>query len=125
MSAFCETCEMYTGYKITEVTQTEEINGKKVTYKYVKPVCIECGQEVYVPGVDDENAKRAWDAYKKAYENKQQLCADCPHLKSAKAGPVSFRYWCGLSGDGYNGKALGVNPHIGKPHPKCPLKKSK
>ena len=40
----------------------------------------------------------------------KQRCSDCPHLKSAKAGAISERYWCGLTGDGWNGKALGVYP---------------
>lgn len=30
----------------------------------------------------------------------KQRCSDCPHLKSAKTGAISERYWCGLTGDG-------------------------
>lgn len=50
----------------------------------------------------------------------ERLCRDCPNCKSAKTGAVSNRYWCGLTGDGYNGKAMGVYPWKNKPHPKCP-----
>ena len=52
----------------------------------------------------------------------KRLCRDCPNCKSAKTGAISERYWCGLTGDGWNGKALGVYPWKNKPHPKCPLK---
>lgn len=52
----------------------------------------------------------------------ERLCRDCPNCKSAKTGAVSNRYWCGLTGDGYNGKAMGVYPWKNKPHPKCPMK---
>ena len=52
----------------------------------------------------------------------KRLCSDCPHLKNAKTGFIGCRYWCGLTGDGRNGKALGVYPWKQKPHPKCPLK---
>lgn len=52
----------------------------------------------------------------------ERLCRDCPNCKSAKTGAVSNRYWCGLTGDGYNGKAIGVYPWKNKPHPKCPMK---
>ena len=51
-----------------------------------------------------------------------KLCRDCPNCKSAKTGAVSNRYWCGLTGDGYNGKAMGVYPWKNKPHPKCPMR---
>ena len=53
-------------------------------------------------------------------ERMGRLCQDCPNCKSAKTGAVSNRYWCGLTGDGYNGKAMGVYPWKNKPHPKCP-----
>lgn len=55
----------------------------------------------------------------------KRLCRDCPHCKHAKSGLISERYWCGLTGDGWNGKALGVYPWKNKPHPKCPLKEVK
>ena len=32
----------------------------------------------------------------------KQRCSDCQHLKSAKAGAISERYWCGLTGDGWH-----------------------
>lgn len=50
------------------------------------------------------------------------LCRDCHYLKCTNTGAISERYWCGLTGDGWNGKALGVYPWRSKPHPKCPLK---
>lgn len=50
------------------------------------------------------------------------LCTDCKHLGSKSTGYISCRYWCKLTGDGYNGKAMGVRPWIEKPHPRCPLK---
>lgn len=55
----------------------------------------------------------------------KRLCRDCPNCKHAKTGLISERYWCGLTGDGYNGKAMGVYPWKNKPHPKCPLKEER
>ena len=57
--------------------------------------------------------------------NRTVICRECSHLKHAKTGYVSKRYWCGLTGDGYNGKAIGVYPRNNKPHPKCPLKEDR
>ena len=54
-----------------------------------------------------------------------KLCKNCEHLKSAKTGYISYRYWCGLTGNGYDNKALGIRPWIEKPHPKCPLSEGK
>ena len=45
----------------------------------------------------------------------KQRCSECQHLKSAKTGAISERYWCGLTGDGWNEKALGVYPWKSKP----------
>ena len=50
------------------------------------------------------------------------LCKDCKKCKGTRVGYVSHRYWCSLTGDGFNGKAMGVYPWLDKPHPKCPLK---
>ena len=55
----------------------------------------------------------------------KRLCRDCPHCKGTRMSYISFRYWCGLTGDGYNGKALGVYPWKNKTHPKCPLKEER
>ena len=49
------------------------------------------------------------------------LCKNCNKCKGARVGYVSHRYWCSLTGDGWNGKAMGVYPWLDKPHPKCPL----
>ena len=50
------------------------------------------------------------------------LCRNCKKCKGTRVGYVSHRYWCSLTGDGWNGKAMGVYPWLDKPHPKCPLK---
>lgn len=55
----------------------------------------------------------------------KRLCRDCPHCEGIKTGYISFRYWCGLTGDGYNRKAMGIYPWKNKPHPKCPLKEER
>lgn len=54
---------------------------------------------------------------------KQQLCKDCPNLKSRQSKPnaITTIYWCGLVGNGRNGTSIGCYPWIDKPHPKCPL----
>lgn len=57
--------------------------------------------------------------------NRTVICRECSHLKHTKTGYISERYWCGLTGDGYNGKAMGVYPWNNKPHPKCPLKEDR
>ena len=50
-----------------------------------------------------------------------RLCRNCSHCKTVSVGYVSSRSWCKLTGNGYAGKALGVNPWLNTPHPKCPL----
>lgn len=55
----------------------------------------------------------------------KRLCSDCEYLKGRKVGLVSWVYWCSKTGNGYDGKALGIRPWINKPHPKCPLKGDK
>ena len=54
---------------------------------------------------------------------KKLLCKNCPHCKYKRTGYISYSYWCGLTGDGWNGKAVGVYPWMTKPHQKCPLYK--
>lgn len=53
----------------------------------------------------------------------KMLCKNCSHCKSARTGYLTERYWCSLTGDGYNGNALGIYPWKRTQHPKCPLRK--
>jgi len=60
---FCEECRKDVEY-LTEVTK---IKGKLkgVEYEYVgrKAICAECGNEVYVAEIEDENLEALYDVY--------------------------------------------------------------
>lgn len=56
------------------------------------------------------------------YDN--MLCRNCRFCKTVSVGYVSSRSWCSRSkGNGYDGKALGVQPWRNTIHPECPMRK--
>jgi len=65
-SAFCIQCGCKTHYLVHTSRIEEEAHGVKFTYPEQIAVCEECGEEVYVPEINDENAQAAEAAYRKA-----------------------------------------------------------
>ncbi len=54
---FCIECRKETGYEIRKGQCTHCIRGQEYTFKILKAVCEECGEEVNLPGLMDSNAK--------------------------------------------------------------------
>ena len=62
--AYCEKCDKMVEYWIQYLIST--IKHKKITFRYIEKICFckECGSEIYVPDIADENCKRRKDAYR-------------------------------------------------------------
>ena len=62
-TAYCINCNDRTKY-ITKVCD-REITVKGISFKYVhhSAYCSECGQEVYVPDINDQNAEERTDGF--------------------------------------------------------------
>lgn len=64
--AFCLNCGCNRGFtKITMRTEAE-IRSTKFNFVEVHAVCTECGEEMYVPEVNDENTRTRAEAYQKS-----------------------------------------------------------
>lgn len=55
--ALCGNCRKVTGYTLHSRVASHEIRGKEIIFHEKYATCNECGSEVTVPGLDDENAK--------------------------------------------------------------------
>lgn len=65
---FCENCLDYVEYKIVDEQREGTIKNEKVKYLAQVAYCLDCGAEVYVAGIDDENVKRCLNAYCKKHD---------------------------------------------------------
>lgn len=65
-SAFCIECGGDREYSITTSRVESEIRGVKFSYVEHTAVCIDCGEELYVPEINDSNAQAREDAYREA-----------------------------------------------------------
>lgn len=65
---FCIECRKKTEYKIEKTQCTYCIRGKEYTFDILKAVCEECGEEVNLPGLMDNNAKQIDKQYRKIEE---------------------------------------------------------
>jgi len=65
-TAFCLNCGCERDYK--KVSKRVEIEVREIRFEYVETAakCIDCGDELYVPELNDENAQAREDAYRKA-----------------------------------------------------------
>jgi len=54
---FCENCRREVGYTVEiEIIKTK-VKGKEYEYCGLKAVCWECGSEVFIPDIEEENLK--------------------------------------------------------------------
>lgn len=65
---FCENCLDYVEYKIVDEQKEGTIKNEKVKYLAQVAYCLDCGAEVYISGIDDENVKRCLNAYCKKHD---------------------------------------------------------
>ena len=58
MIAFCEVCRKENvNFRVEIAVIKSNVRGKEYVYTGLKAVCWECGSEVYVPEIEDENLK--------------------------------------------------------------------
>jgi putative zinc finger/helix-turn-helix YgiT family protein len=55
MKAFCEECRDYVEYQIKEIDRTKEIKGRVIHFTEKIAYCSECGGEIFVSELRDEN----------------------------------------------------------------------
>lgn len=64
MKAFCEECSDYINYRIKENDRTKDIKGKEVEFKEKVAYCSDCGNEIFVSELRDENLATMDRAYR-------------------------------------------------------------
>ena len=62
---FCEECRRDVEYMVETATIKGKLKGEEYEYTGKKAVCTECGSEVYVADIEDENLKALYDTYVK------------------------------------------------------------
>jgi len=60
---FCENCGDIVEFLVREEAITKVIKGKEITYKSKVAFCNECGEELFVGEIRDENLKMLDIAY--------------------------------------------------------------
>lgn len=66
MFGYCELCSDFTAYRIQLVEMTDVIKGRSISYEGKIAYCKECGSEVFISEVRDENLQALDAAYRKA-----------------------------------------------------------
>lgn len=57
MLVFCENCRREVGYTVEIAIFKSEVKGIEYVYTGLKGVCWECGSEVYIQELEDENLR--------------------------------------------------------------------
>ncbi|NPV81729.1 MAG: DUF4065 domain-containing protein [Firmicutes bacterium] len=63
-TTFCEECRKDVAYSMENVSLKGTLKGEEYNYSGKKAICAECGAEVYVAEIEDENLKALYDAYR-------------------------------------------------------------
>lgn len=64
MKVFCEECREYETYRIEEIERTKEIRNKEISFNEKIAYCSECGSEIFVSELRDENLAAMDKAYR-------------------------------------------------------------
>lgn len=62
--AFCNNCNQYVNYTIKK-SFIKEYKGTTLNVEENIPVCEVCGEELFIPEIENENLKRLYDEYRK------------------------------------------------------------
>lgn len=58
MKVFCEVCRKENvNFRVEIAVIKSKVKGKEYVYTALKGVCWECGSELYIPEIEDENLK--------------------------------------------------------------------
>ena len=60
---FCVKCGRYATYSVISGRKQFVIRGKTLEYEKVSAICDECGEEIYVPEINDTNVASRKEAY--------------------------------------------------------------
>ncbi len=66
VTAFCIACDEEVKYTVFAERVETVIRGVKISYVEISAKCPVCGEEIYVPEVNDSNVEAREDAYRKA-----------------------------------------------------------
>lgn len=61
---FCEECRKDVDYTVEKVLIKGKLKGEEYEYTGKRAVCNECGNEIYVAEIEDENLKALYDIYR-------------------------------------------------------------
>jgi putative zinc finger/helix-turn-helix YgiT family protein len=61
---FCEKCRKDVAYLVDNVSMKSTLKGEEYNYTGKKAACTECGAEVYVSEIEDDNLKALYDTYR-------------------------------------------------------------
>ena len=59
----CCTCRKPTDYTLRSRATSHEVDGKEIIFREKYATCNECGSEVTVPGLDDDNTREPESVY--------------------------------------------------------------
>lgn len=72
MKGYCENCRDIVEFSVKEEAKSKNIKGKEINYSAKVAFCAECGEEIFVSEIRDENLKMLDGAYRE-HENLIQL----------------------------------------------------
>ncbi len=64
---FCPECRQDVKFSVKEKTDSAKLKGEVYEFSAKTAFCDECGDEVYVPEIEDENLKALYDAYRQKH----------------------------------------------------------
>lgn len=64
---FCPECRKDVKFSVKEKVDSAELRGEIYEFTSKTAYCDECGSEVYVPEIEDENLKALYDAYRQKH----------------------------------------------------------
>ncbi|TDO94150.1 hypothetical protein DFR79_104116 [Halanaerobium saccharolyticum] len=64
MRSFCPECRKEVEYHIEKLVEKKEVRGLEFEYEAERAYCNECGSEIFISELHDQNLKRIDKAYK-------------------------------------------------------------
>lgn len=64
---FCEECREYVEYIVEQVQTSAAVKGEEYVYLGKTARCVDCGNEIYVPEINDFNLKALYDKYREKH----------------------------------------------------------
>ena len=68
MQTFCPECRKNVEYQIKEIIEKKEVRGLEFEYTAKRAYCNECGAEIFIPKLHDQNLKKIDNIYQEKNE---------------------------------------------------------